>query len=267
MQNGKDQKIYLSVGMVFLLLIGMHYLGWINAVEDYIQKSTVPFLGRMYGLSIKVGNDYHFFKDRSSFYTAYEECVSKSQNNDYHLEQIKLLTEENTELKKQLNYVQKNPINHVLANVIGKEVGSTNQTFIIDKGSSDGIKVDNPIIVGEGILIGKVAKVHENISIIRLLNDNQSRIGASIINQTKSQGVVEGGFGISLRMNLIPRDEIVVVGDQIITSGLEMSIPRGLLIGTVAVVENEPYKPFQQAILTPGTDLNKITVVTILLTQ
>jgi len=78
---------------------------------------------------------------------------------------------------------------------------------------------------------------------------------------------VEGGYGISLRMNLIPRDEAVRIGDQVVSSGLEKNIPRGLLIGTVAVIENEPYKPFQQAILNSVADLSKLTVVGALLTR
>lgn len=267
MANLKEQKVYLSVGVVFLLLTGLHYLGWLKVIENLIQKSAIPFLGKMHGLSIKVDNDFEFFKDRQAFYRAYESCVIEKENHDVLEEKVKLLSDENDELKKQLNFIQKSETQHILANVVGKEVLSTDQTFIIDRGSNDGIKVDQPVIVGEGILIGKITKVDENISIIRLLNDNRSRIGASIINQNKSIGVVEGGFGISLKMNLIPRDEIVLVGDKVITSGLEMSIPRGLFIGTVAVVENEPYKPFQQAILTPGTDLGKITIVTVLLTK
>ena len=55
--------------------------------------------------------------------------------------------------------------------------------------------------------------------------------------------------------------------DQIITSGLEQSIPRGLLIGEVAVAENEAYQPFQQAVLTTATDLSKLTIVSVLLSN
>ena len=43
------------------------------------------------------------------------------------------------------------------------------------------------------------------------------------------------------------------------------NMPYGLLIGTVAVVENEAYKPFQQAVLNPATDLSHLTLVTVLI--
>lgn len=255
------------MGVVFLLLLIFHYTGILKPIENAVRKSFVPLLSSLHGFSIKIGDNFEFFKNKEEFFNAYSKCTLENQNNNLLSEKIKLLTDENNELKMQLKYVQSKEIKHLLGDVIGKEIISTDQNIIINRGSIDGIKIDHPAIVGEGILVGKVIKVNENTSVIRLLNDNQSRISAGVLNQDKSQGVVEGGFGISLRMNLIPRDEIIVVGDQVMTSGLETSIPRGLLIGSIAVIENEPYKPFQQAILTPGVDLAKLSIVTILLTN
>lgn len=113
-------------------------------------------------------------------------------------------------------------------------------------------------------MIGTIAKIEKNISLVRLINDNQSKIAATILNRDNSLGVVEGGYGLSIRMNFIPRNETVLIGDKIITSGLEQTIPKGLLIGEVAVAENEAYQPFQQAVLTSATDLSKLFIVSVL---
>lgn len=263
----KDQKIYLSIGVVFIFTIVLHFFRVLRPIEDGVRNITVPILGRVHGISINVGNNYQFFKNRSDFIAAYEECSAGAQKNDILISNVKMLTDENIELKKQLHYFDKKTINHVLANVVGREILSTEQSVIIDRGAKDGISIDDPVIVQDGILVGKVAKVNDTISVVRLLNDNTSRVGATILNKDKSLGVVEGGFGISLKMSLIPRDETILVGDQIVASGLETSTPRGLLVGSVAEIENEPYKPFQQAIITPATDLSKLTVVSVLLTK
>jgi cell shape-determining protein MreC len=55
-----------------------------------------------------------------------------------------------------------------------------------------------------------------------------------------------------------------MVGDQIVTSGQDLEIPKGLLIGKVVSVENEAYQPFQQAILEPAVNLEKLIDVTII---
>ena len=101
-------------------------------------------------------------------------------------------------------------------------------------------------------------------ALIQLLNDNNTKIAATIFNAQNSIGVVEGGYGLSIKMKLIPRNEIVMVGDRVITSGLELDIPRGLLIGEVEVTENEPYQPFQTAIITPVADLTNISLISII---
>jgi rod shape-determining protein MreC len=122
-------------------------------------------------------------------------------------------------------------------------------------------------VVEEGILIGKVIKTEKDISIVRLLSDNQSKVAATIINREKSLGIVEGGYGLSVRMNFIPRNETVKTGDLVVTSGLQEDTPRGLLIGKVAAIENEAYQPFQQAILTPSADYSRFVYISIILTK
>ena len=267
MTSQKTRKTYLAVGVVLALVIVLHFLGWLSRYETWIKKLTVPVLGDVHGLSIQMGNNYQFFKNRSDFIKAYNECSIDAEKYKLLTSENSQLTVENSELRTQLNYFQKKQIRHVLAYVIGREILGTDQTVIIDRGLGDGIMINDPVVVDEGILIGKIIKTDDMISIVRLLNDNSSRIGSTILNRDRSLGVVEGGFGISLKMSLIPRDEVVLVNDQIVTSGLETTTPRGLLIGSIAEVENEPYKPFQQAIITPATDFSKLTAVSVLLTH
>jgi rod shape-determining protein MreC len=262
-----SKNYYFAVGAFFVVLLILHYTAILRPTEDWLRNLLIPFLSDTHGLSIKTNTNYQFFANRDEFIKAYGSCIRESESCAVANTQQKLLVEENTELRRQLNFFSKINIAHVLADVIGKEILSTDQTVIINRGKDYGISVGDPVVVGEGIMVGKIIKVENNTAIIRLLNDNESRIGATIVNKDKSEGVVEGGFGISLQMNLIPRDEVVIVGGKVVTSGLERSVPRGLLIGTVAAVQNEPYKPFQQAILTPATNLEKIELVSVLLTK
>jgi cell shape-determining protein MreC len=65
-------------------------------------------------------------------------------------------------------------------------------------------------------------------------------------------------------VKFIPRNEIIIVGEAVVTSGLDPNIPRGLMVGNVVAIENESYQPFQQAVVSPLLDLNKLTIVSIL---
>jgi rod shape-determining protein MreC len=123
-----------------------------------------------------------------------------------------------------------------------------------------------PAIAGKGIIIGKVIRTNEHSSHIRLVNDSLSRVEATTLNHDQTIGVVEGGFGISLQMKFVPRSEVIRVNQQVITSGREPGIPRGLLLGTVTTVENEAYQGFQRVTLSPNIDLSKLSFVSIILT-
>jgi rod shape-determining protein MreC len=120
------------------------------------------------------------------------------------------------------------------------------------------------VIVDNGLLVGKISHVELRSAIVQLLTDNKSKIAATVMNSQKSIGVVEGGYEISVQMNLIPQHELVSIGDMIITSGLETQIPRGLLIGRVEAIKKEIYQPFQQAVLTPLAPLESLTTVLVI---
>lgn len=187
--------------------------------------------------------------------------------NDQSIIKNKILEQENFELKNQLNFKKHSSSTIITAEIVAKNLDTADQIIILNRGSNDGIKNDQPVIYGDGILIGKIIKLENNLSFARVLSDNQSKIAATILNSDHSLGVIEGGFGLSIKMTFIPRNENIIIGDEIITSGLEIGIPRGLIIGKVAAVENESYQPFQQAIITPAVDYEKINFVGVLSTQ
>lgn len=260
-----DKKKYLYLVFTFVALIVLHYTRLTAPLEIFLRSITIPGLSSLTTLNINVGDRYQVFKNRDEFVSAFQTCLAATARQAAGTAASTLLSQENNELRQLLAFHKKQPAPMVVANVVGKELLANDQTVLIDQGSKDGLAPDQPVITEEGILVGKILKVKPDIATVRLVNDNQSKISAAILNHDHSLGAVEGGYGISLRMNLIPRDEPVRIGDQVVSSGLEEKIPRGLLIGTVAVIENEPYKPFQQAVLDPITDLSKLTVVSVLL--
>ena len=237
--------------VLFFLIVIFHYFGWLNTPENKIQQfflwATKP-----------VTKQVAVTDDPTALNSALAQIDTLNVKN-------KVLEKDNEDLRAQLNFKSKNKLNLLGAEVVAKNIQTTDQVVVLNRGSDDGVKIGQPMIMGEGILVGKIIKTDNNISFARLLNDNQSKVAATITNSDHSLGVVEGGFGLSIKMNFIPRNENVAIGDQIITSGIEQNIPRGLIIGKIAAVENESYQPFQQAVITPSTEYQKINLVSIVL--
>lgn len=261
---GKKMKTLLAISSVVGLTIFFHYLNWLRPAENMLRALISPASQKMYNLSVAVGQKEEKFSSPEELTQAYKNLKEDWLKNKIDTANFKLLQDENTELRQQLNFLQKKSWQTVGAEVLGKNIDPLGNTVIINRGAKDGIQVGNPAIVSDGILIGKVVKIETATAVVRLLNDNQSKVAATAVNKDKSLGLVEGGYGISVYLNYIPQNETLAVNDLVVTSGLEANIPKGLLIGTIEAIEKEAYQPFQRAVISPLSDLNKILSVSII---
>jgi len=263
MLSARSSKTYLYLGFFLLIIIFAHYRGWLAPLERGARSLVIPVISRVHGLSVSDSGNVTLSDSTSSTNPA----SATGSAIEVLIARVKILETENGELKKQVDFKNNNHLTWVTTAVLGRALDSSANTVIIGAGTAQGVLAGQPVVAGDGVLVGKVIKAQEDIAIVRLLNDSQFKISAMITNKDNSLGIVAGGYGLSLRMELIPRNEIVVVGDVVVTGGLEIECPRGLPIGTIAVVENEAYKPFQQAVLTPMLDLSRLTAVSVLVSD
>lgn len=245
-------KTFLGVIFVVVLTVALHYFGILHPAEKILRKIISSPSKFAYNSSIFL---------RSNGDSAQIKCA----NREDYIAKMSLLSDENETLRRQLGFLSKTKFTYASADVVGRNLEQIGSTLIINRGQNDGIKKGQPVIIEDGIFIGKIARSEDNMAVIQLLNDGQSKVAATIVNNEKSIGIVEGGYGISIRMNFIPQQEAISPGDIVVTSGLEQNIPRGLVIGTIEAVEKEAYQPFQRAVLTTRAKLDQITLATVII--
>ncbi|MBD3311724.1 MAG: rod shape-determining protein MreC [Candidatus Magasanikbacteria bacterium] len=264
--NLNRKKTLISISFFIFFIILLHYVGWLLPVENFFRRLIVPGSKAMYTWSYWINpEEIDRVEELEEMKTKYKELEDKLLSVQVDQVQLDLLKEENQKLRTQLNfYDEHNNYEYIGAEVVGENIDPVGSTVILDKGQNYNINEGDPVIVNNGIIIGRILRVEEDISVVRLINDSQSKIAATLTNEDRSIGLVEGGYGISVRMNFIPQNEKINVGDTVVTSGLEEGVPRGLLIGNVEVVEKEAYQPFQKAVLSPFVDLDKIIFVSVI---
>jgi len=262
---------------VILLLIFLHYTKLLNPVESFLNKSFKPILSVFYSLSANLNKTYLEQTEKQDLASELERA--KNKINQLTTENVKLrfLEEENSILRKHLNFLNKDNRRYLIANIIsrgelagGDEEG--NQSVIIDKGSVDGLysglAVVSSTAVGtssQGVIVGKIADVKEHISEIYLVTDKNIKLAAAILGESKTSGVASGDLGLTIKMDFIPQTENIKPGDIVATSGLEQSVPKGLVIGRVAKINKENNEVWQSATIEPMVDLDNLSVVSILL--
>lgn len=122
------------------------------------------------------------------------------------------------------------------ARIISGSSDSWSSTVTIDKGTSSGVRVGMPV-TDTGGAIGQVIKCGSSSATVRLITDENSSVSA-MVQSSRAQGVLRGSVDGTLRLTLVRTDQMVEVGDTVVTSGLGGVFPKGLPLGTVSSVEH-----------------------------
>jgi rod shape-determining protein MreC len=161
---------------------------------------------------------------------------------------LKALLAENEALKSALAYREREDAEPaLLARVISATDSDVLHGLVIDRGEEDGVLPGQPVMVGDGLVVGKVFETRPHGATVMMLSDSHSRLAVTVQTDSETIGVLEGDRGLATRITLIPQTEFISIGDTVITSGLEEGIRRGLVVGVVDKVTKDNQAPFQEA--------------------
>lgn len=157
----------------------------------------------------------------------------------------------------------------VAATVIGRSPGIWYSTAQIDAGSSDGIRVNQAVVDGEGV-VGSISSVTSGTAVVSLITDRDSGVSAKIVGSDEPGTVVaaEGNPGM-LAMRLLAPASRVRIGDRIVTSGISSGslasmFPPGLPIGKVTKVDAARLRSEGSVDVEPQADLRRLENVIVL---
>jgi len=197
-----------------------------------------------------------------------ENMVLRAESERLRLQalQVEETRSENFRLRHLLALREQLPLSTLAGEVIGRETGGWVRTLMVNRGRSSGIGRQAPVIVTTG-LVGRVVQVRSSTSVIQLLSDPVSTVGATV-QRTRTQGLVEGDADGVMRFKFMARDGAhVAAGDYVVTSGLGNLFPKGLPIGRVARIEDKGSALFHFAVLTPAVDTSRVEEVLLLTGQ
>ena len=157
------------------------------------------------------------------------------------------------------------------ARIIGKGTSNWFNTFTIDKGSKDGIEV-NMNVIADGGLVGIVTSVGDSYSVVRAIIDDTSNVSATI-SSTEDNCIVSGSLenmtadNLILFSNLDDDDNLVAIGDVVVTSNISDKYLPGLMIGYVSSVTLDENELTKSGTLTPVVDFKHLSDVLVILQQ
>ncbi len=175
----------------------------------------------------------------------------------YEIAQLEEPALEAQRLRELLSLKAKLPFPTIAAEVVGRVPGT--HTFLIDKGTNQGIKVGKAAIAPQG-LVGQVIKSEDNFAIVMTLTHPKSGVGA-ITHSGREMGIVQGrGDGV-LIFTFLPPNAKLEEGELLVTSGMGGIYPKGIPIGYIRRIHSEKVTSSLWAEVEPALNFNRLEEV------
>jgi rod shape-determining protein MreC len=227
----------------------------------------------------------------SPFRSAYTSVADWFNDKQNYYQDNTALKEENAALKKQLaemeaairqaekDSAENERLKHLLglkaqrpdltgdlqaAMITEHTVTNWTSSLTIDKGTRHGLEVNDCVISETGALVGLISEVGTNWATVLTLVDTDTSLGAQVF-RTSDLGLAQGNFSLMgekrLRLEYLPADCSLLGGDLVVTSGLGGYYPAGLVVGSVAEVQQDDSGATSYAILEPAANFDELSEV------
>lgn len=263
--------ILLALTIVcFLLMLGSFTFGWTSGPVG--TAASYVFIPMQRGLTT-IGN---WVSDRTYELATLGDVMAENE----HLKtQVDELTDELNTLKLEQYDTEDlrellaldtgySEYNKLSASVIGKDAGNWFDTFLIDKGSRDGVAVGMNVITGRG-LAGIITEVGPNYAKVRAIIDDMSSVSGMILS-TSDNCVIKGNLQTMDERQMITFSNLkdtegkVSVGDQVVTSYISSEYVQGLLIGYISEIHVNSNNLTKSGLITPVVDFEHIKHVLVI---
>lgn len=252
--------IFSAALLIIIICAASGYLG------NYTRSLTLDASGLFVRIVSYPGQKARYFWDLFQFRSAVlrENSALKLQLEALQrkYDQTRDLQARVRELEQMLNLQRDYDFEILPAPVVFRDEFSWSKTIIISRGRRDGLLPSMPVIRG-GVLIGKIVEAGFMNSKVLLINDPTFKVGV-LLRPSEAAGILEGrGEGLA-KINFLPLDAKISIGDEVYTSGTGSVFPAGYHIGSVIRVERDERNFYQRAEVQLAADMRSMETVTVI---
>ncbi len=263
------------LGFVIIVVIFSIIVGFVNAKhpenglgENIVNVIVTPVQKFFTWIGNGVSDFFGNFSDKDDLKKEIARLKKENADLKNELSKKEISAAENEEFRELLKLKDAYPeFEFSYAEIIARDSSNWHQTFTIDKGSADGLIVNQTVISADKHLVGRICEVGTTWAKVITLNDPEHAVGA-VVSRSGEYGVVEGDSTQSTdggcKLSYISKNSDIVVGDTVLTSGLGGIYPEGITIGTVQEVRPDTQGTSQYAVVSPAANIEKIRSVCII---
>nr|WP_276352943.1 rod shape-determining protein MreC [Cohnella sp. YIM B05605] len=273
----RNKRLFiLMIGLIVFIAVMGFTLGRTRLTwpEKFLNDAFGTAQGALYRPASAVAD---FFGDLSRLSDVYKENRELRKTVAQYAQDratYNFVEAENERLYEALGFTEKQKqlydYRYLIAQIVGSSSNPLDRTIKINLGSRDGIKPEMAVTTTDGSLVGLVSRVSEFTSTVEPITDlnvestGGVQIAATIFGKEKeSFGIIDSYDAETgmLQMSKIDENDKMAPGDKVITSGLGLVFPRGILIGTVVDRQVGDFGLTQKATVAPAAKFDHLREV------
>lgn len=262
------RRVPAELPVLIGLLIGGFLLGRLQSsfrdkgrpdpVTFAIAAVTRPFTGALASAGTWTSNFVYGVGHAAAMKAQLARLQAENAGLQHEQDQVQLLQSSLLQLRKLQGFPDQLHADKAAANIVGYYPRENRIT--LDVGTDKGVKPNMPVITGAGLLgVVQTASAHQ--SQVLLITSPAAQIGAIALRTPPSVGILHGQDLSTLVLDLVDPKSNVQVGDDVTTSGLSDYIPRGIPIGRVIRIEDNPDFGTRRAFVFPWASIGASTEV------
>jgi rod shape-determining protein MreC len=251
------------VAGVCLLLLTLQMRGGAAGASDALAIFTTPVQTVVSRVNRTAFGLWSTYQDWKNVRAENRRLRDEAQRLRVESLRVSEVDEENRRLRRLLQLKEALPLETISGEIIGREWGGWVRSLTVNRGRTSRV-VRLTAVIGPDGLIGRIVDVRGGSSVVQVLTDPASTVGAHVV-RTRTPGIIEGEARGTVRFKYMARDGAgIQVGDMVVTSGLGGLFPRGIPIGRVRSIDDRGSALFHYAQIAPAVDFARIDEVLLL---
>ncbi len=265
--KNKNLLIIMTIICISALALTATNVVSVSPIRQAVSYLIVPFQKGINTVGTWVADKGKLFQNSKELSDQVDDLTKQIQE----LKEENLLLLEDKEELERLRELYKTDTSYsqyekISANVISKDAGNWYSSFIIDKGTDDGIEKDMNVIATGG-LVGLVTEVGTNWASVRSIIDDSSSVSAMTVT-TGDTCVVNGDLRLidegKIEFDQMKTNDNVVAGERIVTSNISDKYLPGILIGTISDISDDSNHLTKTGNIYPAVDFAHIREVLVI---
>lgn len=243
-----------------------------------VRDGIAPFQNLSFFLFHGLGEAVASAGESRTSRTEKQQLVEQVANLQHEVRDLRRLERDNDELRKLLEYRDRQKYRLILCEVIARgDASGWWQTLTLNRGSDDGLEPGSAVVTPEG-LIGRTQEISRRTSDVLLITDPNCRVSCELATHG-AYGILKGKETVlttptrlemftplqPCQMDYIDKDKPAVPGEDVLTSGLGGLFPKGLPVGKISRVQIDESKLYLRAEVTPSARLGALRYVFVVL--